>query len=133
MEAVKNIVDTNQIATQNGTETPGQWLTSLSSCTNSNGANSPICTIDTVNTTNNLPNITPCSPTCQALYLGSSGYTQATGQATPFTRSFYIQTFDVNGGSNNAANVIVTVTWPGDVVGGGGVTLEDTMYDTPLH
>ena len=28
---------------------------------------------------------------------------------------------------------IVTVTWPGDVVGGGGVILEDTMFDTPLQ
>jgi hypothetical protein len=71
---------------------------------------------------------------CQALYLGLSGYTQTgSGQTSAFTRYFYVQPFAVNGSvTNNAANVIVNVTWPGQVVGGGGVKLEDTMYDTPL-
>ena len=59
-----------------------------------------------------------------------------TGQASNFTRTFYLQGFNLDGSSGSpytAANVVVNVTWPGQVVGGGGVKLEDTIYDTTLQ
>jgi type II secretory pathway pseudopilin PulG len=120
MESIKNIVDTNEI-----TSNPG--LNYFPSCTNSSIPPSNLCTINTLNGI-----VAKCSSSnpssCQALSLTSSGYAQ-TGISpfTPFTRYFYVQPFNVNGG--NAANVTVNVTWPGDVVGGGGVTLEDTIFN----
>jgi prepilin-type N-terminal cleavage/methylation domain-containing protein len=127
MESIKNIVDSNELA-------GNPWLSSLSnySCTSSSNNPTSFCTI---NTTSNPLTIDMCAVgACLPLNLSSSGYVQGgTSPVTPFTRYFYIQTFNVGGGTNNAANVVVNVTWPGDVIGGGGVDLEDTMFDTPLQ
>ena len=115
MESIKNIVDSNELA-------GNPWLSSLS---NYNCTSSSLCTIDT---TVSPPTITTCGgPTCTSLYLSPSGYTMTGGSPNVpanFTRSFYIQTFSVNGGNNNAA---------GEVVGGVGVKLENTMFDTKLQ
>jgi hypothetical protein len=132
MESIKNIVDSNQLA-------GNSWLNSLSACNSS----SSLCAIDTIAST---VSIIPCTTTngnpCQPLYLGSSGYTMTvTPNVTAnFTRYFYIQGFNLDGSSCSsslsactAANVVVNVTWPGDVIGGGGVQLEDTMFNTPLQ
>ena len=138
MEAIKNIVDTNEL-NGNATDLSKGWLydaqapnTELVSSTN-NSCNSNVnaCYVDTI-----TGKIDTCSNSLNCpLYLSTSGYSNLTtsGSVTPFIRTYYIVPFGVNGGSNNAANVIVTVTWPGDVVGGGGVILEDTMFDTPLQ
>jgi prepilin-type N-terminal cleavage/methylation domain-containing protein len=149
MEAIKNVVDTNQIyigSTANS-DVSDRWITyngmdlaDISSGCNYNPTTNTTgnaCAIDTL-----IPAITLCQPSiqssCSALSLGSSGYVQGGSPATPFTRYFYVQPFPVGstgnaGGGGNAANVVVEVTWPGDVVGGGGVTLEDTLFDTPLQ
>ena len=124
MESIKNIVDSNELDKANGGTT--DWLYYNPYTLTSYCSKDTPCTINTING-GVSQNISP-------LNLSSSGYVQdGAFPATPFIRSFYIQTFDVNGGSNNAANVIVKVTWPGQVVGGGGVKLEDTMYDTALQ
>jgi prepilin-type N-terminal cleavage/methylation domain-containing protein len=138
MESIKNIVDSNELAKAKDNTT--LWLNGLSnySCISSSDSPANFCTIDT---TSNTPTISLCTTNpCQALSLTSSGYVQGgTGQVTNFTRYFYIQGFNLDGSSCSsspstctAANVIVNVTWPGDVVGGGGVKLEDTMFDTTL-
>jgi len=149
MEAIKNIVDTDQLnsATLNPQgNTNYSWWLSINENPNNllSGCNSSdYCYIDT---TSNLPTITPCNGTAlschTALSLISSGYVQSgSNPTTPFTRYFYVQPFNTGGGGTdctqnppcNATNVVVNVTWPGDVVGGGGVILEDTMFDTPLQ
>ena len=146
MESIKNIVDTNEINIGNGTyEDDGdQWIS------DENGSRdlSSLCTSPSnscyIDTTYNPPAISRCtaqpngSP-CQSLYLSSSGYIMTGGSPnapTPFTRYFYIQGFNLDGIPDSpytAANVIVNVIWPGDVIGGGGVDLEDTMFDTQLQ
>jgi len=134
MEYIKNMADTNQINISHGTyqDTNDQWMTANNQdltklCTLLNP-----CTVDTYSGT-----IAQCSGSCQSLFLSSNDYVQSPGQTGNFTRTFYIQPFTVsgggNGGNNNAVNVVMNVTWPGDVVGGGGVMLEDTMFDTPLQ
>ena len=138
MEYVKNVVDTNEIQIHNNSASY-DWLyyaqapnTELVSSTN-NSCNSNVnaCYVDTI-----TGKISTCSNSLNCpLYLSTNGYSNLTtsGSVTPFTRTYYIQTFQVNGVNNNAANIVMTVTWPGDVVGGGGVILEDTMFDTPLQ
>jgi type II secretory pathway pseudopilin PulG len=137
MESIKNIVDTNEITIHGGNNSQSiDWLdasndgfTELSYCSSTSG-----CEIDTINNSINQPTCPSTNASfCPPLNLSSSGYVQDTTKpVTPFTRYFYVKSFTLAGGGN-AANVVVTVTWPGDVTGGGGVTLEDTMYDTPLQ
>jgi prepilin-type N-terminal cleavage/methylation domain-containing protein len=153
MEAIKNIVDTNEIyigSTANS-DVSDHWITyggvdlaNVSAGCNYNPITKigNICTIDTVSNPNSFI-INHClsasdPSSCSPLNLSPSGYVQGgTSPTTPFTRYFYVQPFTVsgggNGGADNAANIVMTVTWPGDVVGGGGVILEDTMFDTPLQ
>ena len=78
---------------------------------------------------------------CPVLILGPTGYTTVSGAGpkTPFTRYFYVVPFTAtstagasNGALNNAADVVVVVTWQTNVSGGGGVTLEDTLFDVSL-
>jgi prepilin-type N-terminal cleavage/methylation domain-containing protein len=145
MESIKNIVDTNQIyigSTPNS-DLGERWFVAKES----SGSNIDLtgCTFSSpcsIDTTGNVVIVNWCitinNNPCDPLYLGSGGYTMDnTNPATPFTRYFYVQPFSLggnaNGGANNAANIVMTVTWPGDVVGGGGVILEDTMFDTPLQ
>lgn len=147
MEYIKNTVDSNELAIQSSKST-NDWLYDgradtttheLSDCSTSNG--SSVCVIDTTDGGIEPGPSCPSSMPCPPLYLTPSGYTLEqganpsgnTGQTTTFTRYFYLQLFNVNGGTNTAANVVVVVTWPGDVTGGGGVTLEDTFYNTPLQ
>ncbi len=141
MEYIKNVLDTDQlnpnVNNPNISTSSDWWLvyqqdTDLASrCS----PNTP-CTVDTIG-----GGISPCGSSCP-LYLTTCGYVQSSnvsgcaanssGDTKDFTRTFYIQPFSINGGSNNAANVIVNVTWPGDVIGGGGVSLEDTTFNSPL-
>ena len=144
MEYIRNIVDTNQIIMH---ETPNPdnitWLDStadgindLTVCT----FDDP-CLVDTIN-----DNITQCNTTivlCDQkipLLLGANGYQQLIGQSSPFSRIFYLIPYNIeqtscsgDPGDCTAADVVVEVSWPGSEVGGGGVKLEDTIYNTPLH
>jgi prepilin-type N-terminal cleavage/methylation domain-containing protein len=139
LEYAKNIVDTNRlnIGSNPSLDTGDYWIRDGSYDLSTYCTSSLPCTIDTISGA--VSHCTGSSPIqCQALTLGSGDYAQSgSGQTSSFTRYFYVQGFNVNGGSsnntNNAANVVVTVIWPGDVTGGGGVTLEDTLFDTPIQ
>jgi len=144
MEYVRNIVDTNELNKYSGVD----WLSvnagifftsvpSLSSCTPSNP-----CRIDTVQggITNCSPSVSlPSDPKSCILYLGLNGYqpwqnvggASQSSQTVNFSRSFYViePTSSINSDSNAMANVVINVTWPGQTVGGGGVTLVDTLFN----
>jgi len=141
MEYIKNVLDTDQLNSSNPvtiTNPSDWWLvyqqgTDLAAMC---GPNTP-CTVDTIG-----GGVSACGSSCP-LYLTTCGYVQSStvsgctanssSDTKNFTRTFYVQPFSINGGSNNAANVVVSVTWPGDVTGGGGVSLEDTVFNTPLR
>ena len=149
MEYIKNVLDTNQLTSSSFNQYANWWLNfsgvTLDTCTNT----SP-CGIDTtspydVDNSKMTPDCvndpdTGLNP-CQ-LNLDSNGYDYNSYNSSPneyesnFTRYFYLIPFNTDGTtcSNdcNAASVIVNVTWPGDTVGGGGVTLEDTFFNVPI-
>lgn len=129
VEEVKNMTDTNELAgndlntwlKNNGTG----GISNLVACT----SGFP-CTIDTY--TNDIE---ACSGQCAALSSTTVGYRQLqsppAGQASIFTRYFYISTTTLNVTDGNAAaKVVVNVNWPGSTIGGsGGVILIDMVYN----
>ncbi|MDE2188454.1 MAG: prepilin-type N-terminal cleavage/methylation domain-containing protein [Patescibacteria group bacterium] len=130
MESIRNSLDTNEFKGNTGTNWPIYFDNTnlLTSCANKLNQ----CSIDTINKKvflNQYP--LTVNPT------NGNGYVQPaslpTSNISPFTRTFYIQTFQPNGANSQAVNVIVSVSWPGTAATGGGVTLTDTIYDTPLQ
>jgi Tfp pilus assembly protein PilV len=145
MEYMRNIVDNNElnIGANSSLDIGDYWIKSGGIDLETGCTSSGLCMIDTINnkiTQSSCTLLNINTTACPPLDLSSNGYTQdGINPVTTFTRYFYVQPFTATssggniGGNGNAANVTVTVIWPGDVTGGGGVTLEDTMYDAPMQ
>ena len=143
MEYIKNTVDTNEIKIHQNLIDPSSWLgvsntggvTDLSNCLKGEP-----CNVDTTFGNEGVGSCAGGAQNCQSLWLSSNGYSQsqANGSASPFTRYFYLEGTNIDGSVCTAnvcdtENVVVEVTWPGDITGGGGVILQDTIFNTQLQ
>jgi prepilin-type N-terminal cleavage/methylation domain-containing protein len=98
-EYVRNVRDSNYLATLGGTATP--WLQNLSNCQTING-----CTVDTFTRYSSTPQA--CSTVCTPLYINVGGqYTQQVGG----TKTHFTRTVTITNPTSIEAIVNVKVSW----------------------